>query len=199
MNTFLECNKYIDYKSKIITLKSEQLFSEDMSNVQKAQAAYTFVRDNIPHSFDCNASNITAIASDVLKHNTGICFAKSNLLAALLRSQGIPTGFCYQHLTLLDDESEGYCLHCFNAIFIDQQWIKVDARGNTKGKNAQFSIDTPVLAFQNRPQYDEYFFDGIFAAPDIPTMKMLENAKNLQDVINGLPEKPFGEPNLFAK
>lgn len=199
MNTFLECNKYIDYKTKIITLKSEQLFSEDMSNIQKAQAAYTFVRDNIPHSFDCNASNITAIASDVLKHNTGICFAKSNLLAALLRSQGIPTGFCYQHLTLLDDESEGYCLHCFNAIFIDQQWIKVDARGNTKGKNAQFSIDTPVLAFQNRPQYDEYFFDGIFAAPDIPTMKMLENAKNLQDVINGLPEKPFGEPNLFAK
>lgn len=55
MNYFLECNKYIDFKSKIIISKSEQLFSADMSNVQKAQIVYTFVRDDIPHSFDCIA------------------------------------------------------------------------------------------------------------------------------------------------
>lgn len=31
-------------------------------------------------------------ASDVLKYKIGICHAKSNLLASLLRSQNIPTG-----------------------------------------------------------------------------------------------------------
>ena len=196
MNEFLENNAYIDYKSDIIASKTQELFSDDMSNIQKAHAAYLFVRDDIPHSFDCNASIITATASDVLKHKTGICFAKSNLLAALLRSQAIPTGFCYQHLTLSDDDTKGYCLHCFNAILLDNKWIKVDARGNTKGKNAQFSLVEPILAFHNRPQYDEYFFDGIFANPDEPTMNMLRNAKTLQDIMKGLPEKPFGKPSL---
>lgn len=34
----------------------------------------------------------------------GICFAKSHLLAALLRCKSIPAGFCYQKL-ILDDET----------------------------------------------------------------------------------------------
>lgn len=198
MKDFLEENKFIDYSSDLIRMKAQELFNDSMNPIDKAQIAYLFVRDEIPHSFDCNASVITASASDVLKYKTGICHSKANLLAALLRLQGIPTGFCYQHLTLMEDDTKGYCLHCFNAILIDHQWIKVDARGNTKGKDAQFSIEIPVLAFQNRPQYNEYFFDGIFAVPDMPSMKMLEKAKNLQDVINELPEKPFGKPNLFA-
>jgi transglutaminase-like putative cysteine protease len=155
------------------------------------------VRDKVPHSFDCNAQIITVVASDVLKYETGICHAKANLLAALLRLQGIPTGFCFQHITLADDDSEGYCLHCYNAIKLDNKWVKVDARGNTNGKNAQFSIDKPMLAFINREEYDEYFFEGIYALPDIMTMKMLEQAKTLQDVISGLPEEPSGKPNLF--
>lgn len=29
----------------------------------------------------------------------------------ILRNQGIPTGMCYQHLTLAEDDSKGYCLH----------------------------------------------------------------------------------------
>lgn len=38
---------------------------------------------------------------------------------------------CFQHITLAADDSKGYCVHCFNAIYIDNKWIKVDARGNT--------------------------------------------------------------------
>lgn len=199
MDEFLEKSQYIDYQSDLITSKAQQLFNNNMADVEKAQSAYLFVRDEIPHSFDCNASIITATASDVLKYKTGICHAKANLLAALLRSQGIPTGFCFQHLTLMEDDTKGYCLHCFNAIMINNKWIKVDARGNTKGKNAQFSIDIPILAFKNRPKYDEYFFDGIFARPDTPTMEMLRSAKTLQDVIDGLPEKPSDRPNIYIK
>ncbi len=195
---FLEHSIYIDYTADIIATKAAELFNSDMSDIEKARVAYEYVRDEIPHSFDCNASVITCIASDVLKFGTGICHAKANLLAALLRSQRIPTGFRFQHITLAEDDALGYCLHCLNAIYLDGKWIQVDARGNTNGKNAQFSLDEPVLAFPNRPQYDEYLFDGIYATPDIPTMEMLMNAKNLQDVLNGLPERPSGLPDDSA-
>jgi transglutaminase-like putative cysteine protease len=196
MESFLESSKYVDYDSALIVEKANELFSGNMTNMEKVKAAYLFVRDGISHSFDCNAQVITAVASDVLKHRTGICHAKANLLVALLRSQGIPTGFCFQHLTRADDDSMGYCLHCFNAILVNNEWVKVDARGSANGKIAPFLLGTPILAFENRTQYDEYFFEGIYAAPDIPTMKMLECAKTLQDVITGLPEKPSGKPDI---
>lgn len=116
MKAFLQENEYIDYNSEIIQKKIMELFSSDMDEIEKAKIAYEFVRDEIPHSFDCNAKIITARASDVLKHKTGICHAKANLLAALLRSQEIPTGFCFQHITLSDDDSLGYCVHAYNAV-----------------------------------------------------------------------------------
>lgn len=197
LGNFLEENNYIDFRSSIIQEKAKTLFEKCVTDKERANTAFEFVRDQIPHSFDCNASLITACASDVLKYKTGICFAKSNLLAALLRSQGIPTGFCYQHLTLLDDDSKGYCLHCYNAVFINGNWIKLDARGNKRGIDAQFSLGEPILAFLNRGQYDEYFFDGIYDLPDMPTMKMLEQATNIKDVADGLSQKPFGSPEIL--
>lgn len=117
-------DQYIDYSSKTIQNKVIELFKSDMTEIKKAKVAYEFVRDEIAHSFDCNVKTIVARASDVLLYKTGICHAKANLLAALLRSQGIPTGFCFQHITLVKDDSLGYCLHAFNAVFINNKWIK---------------------------------------------------------------------------
>ncbi|MCD7809309.1 MAG: transglutaminase-like domain-containing protein [Erysipelotrichaceae bacterium] len=62
------------------------------------------MRDNISHSADINEDIITISASQVLVEGHGTCFAKSHLLAALLRCKSIPTGFCYQKL-ILDDET----------------------------------------------------------------------------------------------
>ena len=104
---FLAATEMIDFQHMAIQNKAHQLFTAVLNDVDKTRVAYEFVRDEIPHSFDCNAQVITAKASDVLIHQTGICHAKANLLAALLRSQGIPTGFCFQHLTLADDDALG--------------------------------------------------------------------------------------------
>lgn len=187
LNDYLSEHRYIDYSADNIQKCIKSLFSDAENDIEKASIAYHFVRDEIPHSFDCNATVITAKASEVLLHRTGICHAKANLLAALLRPQGIPVGFRFQHLTLLDDDSMGYCVHCYNAIFLDNRWIEVDARGNTNGKNAQFSMGEPMLAFPNRPHYDEYFWDGIFAVPHPKTMKMLDSCKSTQDILNNIP------------
>lgn len=196
MKAFLQSSKYIDYDSRIIKQKALKLFSDDMSDIEKTKTAYCFVRDEILHSFDCNADIINAKASDVLKCKTGICHAKANLLAALLRSQGIPTGFCFQHITLLKDDSLGYCVHAFNAVFIDNKWIKLDARGNKQGVNARFSMDEPVLAYQNRKEYNEYFWKGIYASPHLKTMQMLESAKCLQDVLDNIPDEVDEIPDI---
>lgn len=188
MEPFLQEHPYIDYSHPLIRAKAAELFDGLEDDIQKAKAAYEFVRDEIPHTFDIQSDTITAKASDVLKYKTGICHGKANLLAALLRSQGIPTGFCYQRLTLLDDDSKGYVVHCYNAVYLNGRWIRLDARSNKPGINAQFSLAEPVLAYPCRQQYDEYFWPGIYAAPHPATMRVLEEAKCLQDVLDNLPD-----------
>lgn len=197
LTIFLAENKYIDFSSLLVKEKAKELFCHTETNAEKAKIAYEYVRDDIPHSFDIGAKIITAKASDVLTHRTGICHAKANLLAALLRLESIPVGFCFQHLTLVNDDSLGYCVHCYNALFIDNHWIKVDARGNTNGKNAQFSLGKPILAFPNRKEYNEYFWDGIYAHPHLDTMIMLEKATSLQDVLDNIPDYVDESPDII--
>lgn len=188
LSKFLKENKYVNYNDENIVLKSKELFKGIDNDTEKARIAYEYVRDEIPHSFDIEAKVITAKASDVLKYKTGICHAKANLLAALLRSQNIPVGFCFQHITLAADDSLGYCVHAYNAAYVENKWIKLDARGNKEGVNAQFSLEEPILAFPNRSEYDEYFWKGIYASPHMDTMKMLEDSNTIQDVIDNLPD-----------
>jgi len=195
-HNFLCESKYIDFSAPIVTEKARALFGNIFDDIQKTRVAYEFVRDNIPHSFDINANIITAKASDVLLHSTGICHAKANLLAALLRSQGIPSGFCFQRLTRVNDDSKGYLVHCYNAVWLDGHWVKLDARGNTNGKNAQFSMGEPILAFPCRSQYQEYFLPGIFAEPHAETMNVLERAVSLQDVLENLPDAVSEPPDV---
>lgn len=196
MQKFLQATEYIDYNSEIIQNKALELFTENMSDTEKARIAYEFVRDEIPHSFDCNAKIITAKASDVLKYKTGICHAKANLLASLLRLEGIPTGFCFQRLTLLDDDSIGYGIHAYNAVFLENKWIRLDARGNKEGVNAQFSMDEPVLAFPVKADYDECFYKGIYAYSHMPSMQMLEKAKTIQYILDNIPDVVTEKPDI---
>lgn len=176
LKLFLKETEYINFLNVIIQKKAKELFAECKIDIVK-----------------------TAKASDVLKYSTGICHAKANLLAELLRSQGIPCGMCFQHLTLADDDSLGYCIHCYNAVFVNGKWIKLDARGNKKDVDAQFSLDEPKLAFIPRPQlYDEYFYDGIYANPNKETMEMLEQAKSIQDIINYIPCSITPKPDIIG-
>jgi transglutaminase-like putative cysteine protease len=197
MEIFLQATPYVDHDAPIIREKATELFANAATDIEKARIAFEFVRDEIPHSFDIGASVITAKASDVLRHGTGICHAKANLLAALLRTEGVPTGFCFQYLTLDDDDSKGWCVHAYNAVFAGSRWIKLDARGNKAGVNAQFSLDEPALAFIPREQYGEYSWDGIYANPHRPSMDALEAAETLQDVIDGLPELVTDAPDIM--
>ena len=166
IDDYLKRDKVIDYKNKAIAELADTLFKNADNELHFIKTAYEFVRDNISHSADINEDKITCAASEVLKAGHGICFAKSHLLAALLRCKGVPAGFCYQKL-ILDDETDPILIyHGLNGVYIKdhKKWIRLDARGNKTGVNAQFSIETEQLAFPIRPNLGEV--DDFMIYPD---------------------------------
>lgn len=185
LSNYLLVDKYVDFDKKVIQDKIKELFDDDFNEIQKVKIAFEYVRDEISHSWDIQSEKVTRTASEVLKYKEGICYAKSMLLAALLRYQGIPTGFCYQKLILGDTLETGYCIHALNAVFLStiNKWIRVDARGNTNGKNAQFLIDKEQLAFPIRTEYGEVDYPTIFAKPIKTITQTLENNTNCIEMI----------------
>ena len=166
----------VNYSNPLISGKIKELFHPKQTDVEKVSVAFEFVRDEIAHSWDIQGKRVTCNAAEVLVYKEGICYAKSNLLASLLRSQGIPTGFCYQRLMLFDTPEKGYCIHALNAVFLPSlcKWIRIDARGNKAGVDAQFSIDKEKLAFSVNEQLGEKDYPVIYIYPNIKTIKVLK-------------------------
>lgn len=90
---YLKCDNVIDFDNQAIARQADALYKQAPNELAYIKAAYEFVRDKIPHSADINADALWCTASQVLKAEHGICFAKSHLLAALLRCKDIPAGF----------------------------------------------------------------------------------------------------------
>jgi len=148
MKAYLEATEIIDYHDEAIQTLSKELAHGYKEDEAIAKNCYEWVRDNIHHSGDYQDDITTYKASDVLKHQTGWCYAKAHLLAALLRANGIPTGFCYQRLSCSEYKPDIYCLHGLNWIYIKKYgWYRVDVRGNKEGVNAQFTPPHEQLAF----------------------------------------------------
>ncbi|MCR2822581.1 transglutaminase-like domain-containing protein [Lederbergia panacisoli] len=166
----------VNFSHPLIQESVAELFSEGQSEIEKAKIGYMFVRDQISHSWDIQSPKITCKASDVIKYKEGICYAKSNLLAALLRSQGIPTGFCYQRLMIFDTPDKGYSIHALNGVFLSSlnRWIRVDVRGNKPGVQAEFSIKEEILAFSIQEKFDERDYPIIYTEPNPKTIAALE-------------------------
>ena len=197
MERFLQPSYYVDLQAENIQATARALFAPDMTPAEKARTAYHFVRDEMLHSFDCHAQVVTVRASEVLHHRTGICHAKANLLAALLRIQGIPTGFSFQRITYAaQDESMGYCTHAFNAVYLGGHWVKLDARGNKPGIDAQFSLGDPILASPPRPLVEEFLYKGIYSHPQPVTMRKLENSQHPKELYYGFPDELIELPDI---
>lgn len=151
-----------------------------MAPVDAARRAFTFVRDQVQHSWDIQGHRVTRSATDALAYREGICYPKSHLLAAVLRRFGIPTAMCYQRLTLLDDDSAGYAVHALNAVYLNGRWSRLDARGNKPGVNAQFDLEREQLAFPVRPQFDEVDYPQLYVAPHASIIETLTSNENVR-------------------
>ena len=147
MNKYLTPSSYIDYQEPDVQAKASLLANGLASKLEIASACFEFVRDETRHSWDHQSNPVTCKASDVLKHGTGYCYAKSHLLAALLRANEIPAGLCYQRLTIENDRPS-FSLDGLNAVWLEEYgWYRIDARGNNEEVDAQFMPPTEKLAF----------------------------------------------------
>ena len=133
---------------------------------ERAKLAFEFARDEISHSFDTNSEVITVGAEDAIAKKEGICFAKSHVLAALLRGMNIPAGFCYQRVLRKGTVDSGYALHGLNAVYLDDVgWFRVDPRGNKPGVDSQFSTDEEKLAYPIREEPGEFDYPNVLTSP----------------------------------
>ena len=188
---YLASTKYMDWQHPLIQQKAAELFHDGQSELEKIKAAFTFVRDSIPHTGDIGGHDIAHTAVEALEQGHAVCYVKSMLLAALLRSQGIATGLCYQRLARAND----HIIHALNAVYLSgmQKWVRVDARGNLPGKEAEFYIDAPdkeQLVFHVRAEMDEIDYPTIYAEPPAVTTNVLEENTDCAEVLKcKLPER----------
>lgn len=180
---YLNSSDVIDYNSSNIKILAK-LLSEGIENeIEMSKKVYEYVRDEIAHSGDINSSIVTCNASNVLEHNHGICCAKSHLFAAILRYLDIPAGFCYQWL-LSDNNDNLLVIHGLNAIYLKtiEKWIRLDARGNKKGVNAQFSLDVEKLAWPVREELGEKEDLIIYSEPKKEVIQVLRSSKDRKEL-----------------
>ncbi|MEI6330438.1 MAG: transglutaminase family protein [Pseudanabaena sp. ELA645] len=187
MENYLQASDVIDWSHPEIIKCAHKIVLGHETPEAIARACFEWVRDEIFHSCDFKMNPVTWRASDVLLHKTGYCFAKSHLLAALLRANQIPTGFCYQRLSI-DDRGAPYSLHGFNAIYLPKTgWYRVDARGNKTGVNAQFTPPNEQLAFETQFP-EEADFQTIFTEPLSIVVKALQAQTTWDDMLLNLPD-----------
>lgn len=146
LNRYLQATEIVDFHAPDVRMLAESLRGSDP--LDTARSCFEWVRDEVRHSLDHGDEKVTLKASDVLRERTGLCYAKSHLLAALLRANGVPCGFVYQRLAL-DDAGTVFCLHGLNAVWLPEcRWYRVDPRGNRPGITTRFDPPHQCLAFE---------------------------------------------------
>ncbi|WP_278260723.1 transglutaminase family protein [Nocardia sp. AG03] len=149
-----------------------------------AKVAFEWVRDEVGHSYDARDSRVTLTAGEVLRERVGLCYAKSHLLAALLRSAGIPTGLCYQRLA----HGDGFVLHGLVAVHLGDGWHRQDPRGNKEGVAAEFSLTGERLAWPVDPGLGEVDYPHMFVSPAASVVAALRSTTDVLSIYDsGLP------------
>jgi len=86
MQQYLQATEIINWQRPALLVKAQELAAGLNDKTEIARRCFEFVRDQIRHSWDYRQNPVTCVASEVLLQGTGYCYAKSHLLAALLRA-----------------------------------------------------------------------------------------------------------------
>lgn len=175
----------IDYDNKLIVDKCYELEKDSTNDIDLINKVYEFVRDEIAHSGDIGKQKVTCKASEVLMFGHGICCAKSHLLAAMLRFFRIPTGFCYQKLCL-NDGTNKKVLHGLNAVYLGDlgKWMRIDARGNKEGVDAQFCLEEEKIAWKTNRMLGEEDNPIIYKEPNKKVIELLMKNEERKELFN---------------
>jgi transglutaminase-like putative cysteine protease len=190
LQAYLRPTAVIDWQQPQVLAQARTLSAA--KPVDTARHCFEWVRDRVLHSADHRRNPVTCTASEVIQHRTGYCYAKSHLLAALLRANHIPAGFCYQRLSINDDGAP-YSLHGFNALYLQPWgWVRVDARGNRPGLDTRFDPPNDSLAFGGK-LYGECTFANVLAEPLPVVVQALQAGTSWDAMLKRLPDVEPGE------
>jgi len=189
LNGYVEDTIVIDWQTPTVATKARELCEgTPASKVDSARVLFEFVRDEIGHSIDVGSDAVPCNASQVLREGSGLCYAKSHLLAALLRARGIPAGFGYQRMRQRPP-GEGFVLHGFVVAQLGEPhgWVALDARGNNERVETEFRLDAPSLAYEPDEAAGEVTYPSIFSRPSKRIVDFLERAESLRRVLAFIP------------
>jgi hypothetical protein len=102
---------------------------------------------------------------------------------------------------LLCEQEQGpeFTLRGLNAIYLEHGnnlqpalghgWIRVDARGNKSGVQAELCIETEKLAFPTRKELNEAEYTLIYTQPNPKVVAALQQSPTIPALINNLPDE----------
>jgi len=190
---YLESSAIVDFDHPEVARKAQELAASCNGDVEIAKRCFLFVRDEIFHSWDHRRNPVTLKASDALRHRTGFCYAKSHLLAALLRANGIPAGFCYQRL-VSGEFGQPFFLHGLNAVYLEEYgWYRADARGLKPLHDAAFTPPVEALPYVARAP-GEAELPEIRADPIPLIVDVLTRYGEIEAVRRHLPDTELARP-----
>lgn len=189
LERYLQADEVIDFHNPAIIDLAEKLWAEATDEIDYIRRSFEYVRDHIAHSADIDADKITCSASQVLKEGHGVCFAKSHLLAAVLRCRSIPAGLCYQKLILDVNDTPVLVYHGLNGVYIEKRkkWIRLDARGSKEIPNAKFSLEEEILEYSLQPEKGEKDITVVFPNVDAKVLEKMRENKTRRELWVNLP------------
>lgn len=190
LGRYLEDTITIDWQSPGLMETAGALLEGRDGPEARLEALFRFVRDDVPHALDVQPERATCRASEVLREGHGLCYAKSHLLAGLLRYAGFPTGFCYARL-VSEAQRSGFVLHGFNAVYWapTETWLLLDASGREAAPEASVRFEAPWgLPFAVDPEAGESFLPHILRRPPKRIIDLLERAPDFAAVSRNLPD-----------
>lgn len=192
LNAYLASTPVVDFTDPDVAALAARFAG--LEEEELVAGAFRYVLEEVGHSVDVKGSKVACAAPAVLKTGHGLCYAKSHLLAAILRANGIPTGFCYQVLVFDDADPLYKTLHGLNAVYLKGrgQWVRIDPRGNKPGIDARFAPPEEFLAFPTREEMGEALVPVIFSEPDPAIVEALATDEPMDVLIHKLPENLAG-------
>jgi transglutaminase-like putative cysteine protease len=195
---FTRSTRWIDADHPAVRERARTLAQARPGATAVAEACFLWVRDRIHHIGDHRLEPVARCASEVLESGSGICWAKSHLLAALLRANGLPAALAYQRVTA-EGTRTGFVLHGLNAVWLPSLgWYRLDARGARSDLKAEFAPPREVLPYAPALP-GERTFPGLWAEPVAPIREALERYRTRSALWTDLPDaEDLGEPDLHV-
>ncbi|WMJ76700.1 MULTISPECIES: transglutaminase-like domain-containing protein [unclassified Sedimentibacter] len=122
---YLVSNQMVNYSDESDTAKkAEELTEGKATDIEKVDVIYDYVISNIVYDNDkakTVKSGYLPVPDEILKSNKGICFDYSSVMAAMLRSQSIPTKLVTGYSSNLS------AYHAWNEVYTEETgWITLN-------------------------------------------------------------------------